>query len=80
MRTSSYDIFRRDALGTITWIEAVPDVGAAKARILHLAERFPAEYLIFHQASASVVANFNFKPTEFHAVTSPMAEESLSSS
>ena len=80
MQTSSYDIFRRDAFGTTTWIEAVSDVDAAKARVLHLAERFPAGYLIFHQATASVVANFHFRPTEFRAVTNPIAEESLSSS
>lgn len=63
MQTSAYDILRRDALGQATWIEAAPDLDAAKARVLHLAERFPAEYVIFHQASASVVADFHFKPT-----------------
>lgn len=76
MQASPYDVLRRDALGTAIWIEAVPDVATAKARILHLAERFPAEYVIFHQATARVVANFHFKPTQFNSLT-PVAEESL---
>src|SRR5258708_23815674 len=49
MRTLSHDILRRDALGTLIWIEAAASIETAKARILHLAERFPGEYVVFHQ-------------------------------
>jgi hypothetical protein len=80
MRTSSYDILRTDARGNAVWIDAVPDIDAAKARVLHLAERFPADYVIFHRATVSVVANFHFKSTEFGSVASDIAAESLSSS
>jgi hypothetical protein len=79
MQISSYDIWRRDALGQAIWIEAASDIGAAKARILHLAERFPAEYVVVHQPTASPVANFHFKRTEFRSLTH-VAEESLSAS
>lgn len=76
MQTSSFDILRRDALGLSTWIEAAPDLDVAKARVLHLAERFPAEYVIFHQPTASVIADFHFKPTEFHSLITHVTEES----
>ncbi len=80
MRTAVYDILRTDARGNAIWIDAVPDIDAAKARVLHLAERFPAHYVIFHRATVSVVANFRFKSTEFGSVVSHIAEESLSGS
>lgn len=79
MRTSSYDILRTDARGNAIWIDAVPDIDAAKARVLHLAERFPADYVIFHRATVSVVANFRFKSTEFGSVASHIGEESVGS-
>jgi len=69
MQTQSYDILRTDALGQAIRIEAVADLDSARARILHLAERFPGEYVVFHQATARVVANFHFKPNEFHSLT-----------
>ena len=80
MQISSYDILRMDARGHAIWIDDVSDIDAAKARVLHLAERFPADYVIFHRATASVVANFHFKSTEFGSAANPIAEESLSSS
>jgi hypothetical protein len=61
MQTKSFDILRTDALGQAVWIEAVGDIDSARARILHLAERFPGEYVVFHQATARIVANFRFK-------------------
>jgi hypothetical protein len=80
MQASSYDILRRDAFGHAVRIESVPDVESAKSRVLHLAERFPADYLIFHQATARVVANFHFKPNDFDFSATHVAEESLSRS
>jgi hypothetical protein len=77
MQTQSYDILRADALGQAIWIEAVAGMDAARARILHLAERSLGEYVAFHQATASIVANFHFKPNEFRSLTH-VAEESLS--
>jgi hypothetical protein len=80
MQTSLYDILRTDARGNATWMDAVPDIDAAKARVLHLAERFPSDYVIFHRATVSVVANFHFNSTEFGSATNDIAEESLSGS
>jgi hypothetical protein len=74
MSSPLYDILRKDSHGTPVWIETVAGVQAAKARILHLAERFPADYLIFHQASSRIAATFHFKSGQF---TPP--EESSSS-
>ena len=68
MQTKPFDILRTDAVGQANWIEAVADLGAARARILHLAERFPGEYVVFHQATARIVANFHFKPNECPAL------------
>jgi hypothetical protein len=69
MQTQSYEILRTDGLGQATRIEAAADLDSARARILHLAERFPGEYAVFHQATARVVANFHFKPNEFRFLT-----------
>ena len=65
MPSRLYDILRKDLHGAPVWIETVAGVQAAKSRILHLAERFPADYLIFHQGSARIVANFHFKSGQF---------------
>jgi len=73
----SYDILRTNVLGQPIWIEGVADLDAAKARILHLAERFPGDYVVFHPATASIVANFHFKPNEFRSLIH-VAEDILS--
>lgn len=65
MPAPPYDILRRDAAGTAIWVEAVADLEVAKARIFHLAERYPAEYLIFRLATSQIVATFAFKPSHF---------------
>lgn len=70
MQTLSYDILRRDVLGALVWIEAAGNVEAAKARILHLAERFLGEYVVFHQATAKIVANLHFKRNALSSVRS----------
>ena len=70
MQTLSHDILRRDALGTLIWIEAAASIETAKARILHLAERFPGEYVIFHQPTAKIVANLHFKQNALFSVRS----------
>jgi hypothetical protein len=70
MQTLSYDILRRDVLGALVWIEAAGNVDTAKARILHLAERFPGEYVVFHQATAKIVANLHFKQNARSSVRS----------
>lgn len=61
MQTLSYDILRRDVLGVLVWIEAAGNVETARARILHLAERFPGEHVVFHQTTAKNVAKLHFK-------------------
>jgi hypothetical protein len=65
MPSPLYDILRKDSHGAPVWLETVAGVQAAKARTLHLAERFPADYLIFHQGSARIVATFHFKSGQF---------------
>ncbi len=80
MQASLYDILRTDARGNAIWMDALPDIDAAKARVLHLAERFPSDYVIFDRATVSVVANFHFRSTEFGSAANYIAEESLSGS
>lgn len=50
-----YDIFKRDAFGTVLWVEAVRDIEAAKIRMHELAKRTPAEYVVFDQRTSQVV-------------------------
>lgn len=69
MESASYAILRRDGQGASVLVEAVSDIEAAKARVLHHAERFPAEYLIAHHPTSRIVAQFHFKHNEFRPVT-----------
>jgi hypothetical protein len=50
-----YDIFKRDATGTVLWVESVRDMEAAKARMRELAMRTPAEYVVFDQRTSQVI-------------------------
>jgi hypothetical protein len=61
----AYDILRQDAIGPSIWVEAAATIDDAKARILHHAERFPADYVIFHSPTSQIVANFHFKQNQF---------------
>jgi hypothetical protein len=78
MQISRNDILRSDALGMAFWTKAVADLATARARILRLAERFHAEYFIFHHPD-SLVANFHFQPTDSRSLPTHCVEESLSS-
>ena len=83
MQTLSHDILRRDTRGTLIWVEAATSIETAKARILHLAERFPGEYVVFHQATAKIVANLHFKQKALSSVRSEsthIQEKNLSGS
>lgn len=61
--TLSYEILRKDALGTPIWLEAAPNFEAAKARASELAARAPGEYVIFHSPTSKIVANLRLTPT-----------------
>jgi hypothetical protein len=82
MEAASYAILRRDGRGSSVLVEAVSDIEAAKARVLHHAERFPAEYLIAHHPTSRIVAQFHFKHNEFMPVTheSALVEQDSSAS
>jgi len=69
MESASYAILRRDGQGASVLVEAVSDIEAARARVLHHAERFPAEYVIAHHPTSRIVAQFHFKHSEFRPVT-----------
>ena len=69
MESASYAILRKDGQGASVLVEAVSDIEAAKARVLHHAERFPAEYLIAHHPTSRIVAQFQFKHSESRPIT-----------
>jgi hypothetical protein len=56
MTTPDYDIFRKDPLGALAWVEAASDVQEAKARIEELAADDPGEYIVFSQRGQLVIA------------------------
>jgi hypothetical protein len=72
MDSASYAILRKDGQGASLLVEEVSDIEAAKARVLHHAERFPAEYLIAHHPTSRIVAQFHFK----HSESTPVIHES----
>jgi hypothetical protein len=49
MKAASYDIFRKDLLGTAVWMETVQDIETVKLRIMELVNRSPGEYFVFPQ-------------------------------
>ena len=57
MKTASYDLFRKELLGTPVWMEAVQDIETAKLRMLELARRSPGEYFVFSQETQEIVSN-----------------------
>ena len=57
MKLTSYDIFRKDLLGTPVWMEAVENLESATRRMTELAARSPAEYFVFCQTTQQVVSS-----------------------
>jgi hypothetical protein len=55
-----YDILRRDAHGTLIWLEAVESLEIAKARILELSQHLPGEYIVFHSATSRIMNKVQF--------------------
>ena len=56
-----FDIFRFDISNEMLWIEAVADLGIAKARVTALMQAKPCEYLIFSQKTGQKIS---IKPTD----------------
>ncbi len=55
-----FDIFRVDEADGMSWIEAVAELEAAKARVAALMQVKPCEYLIFSQKTGNKIS---IKPT-----------------
>jgi hypothetical protein len=56
MRTPPFDILKRERDGSFIWVEAAPDLHAAKARLEALSARRPGEYFVFDQKTQQIVA------------------------
>jgi hypothetical protein len=56
MTTPDYDIFRKDPLGALAWVEAATNLQEAKARIEELATENRGEYIVFSQRGQLVLA------------------------
>lgn len=48
-----FDIFKADAEGSVSWIEAAPDMETAKARVHALTVSSPGEYLVCSQKTGT---------------------------
>jgi hypothetical protein len=57
VKGASYDIFRKDLLGTPVWMEAVQDIEMAKLRMMELSRRSPGEYFVLSQQTQEIVSN-----------------------
>ncbi len=76
MKAASYDIFRKDLLGTPVWMEAVQDIATAKLRMMELAGRSPGEYFVFSQESQEIVScNTTPRLFELAQFRSPLESE-----
>jgi len=57
MKAATYDIFRKDLLGTPVWMETVQDIETAKLRMMELVNRSPGEYFVFSQETQEIVCD-----------------------
>jgi hypothetical protein len=55
MTHANYDIFKRDAFGARTWVEAARDLDAAKRRVMELSANSPGKYVVLSRASGQMV-------------------------
>jgi len=55
MTDPNYDIFKRDAFGARTWVEAARDLDAAKRRVIELSANSPGKYVVVSRASGQMV-------------------------
>jgi CheY-like chemotaxis protein len=51
----TFDIFTRDAAGSLIWVEAAKDLPSAQLRLRELAQSSPRDYLIFNQKTEAFV-------------------------
>lgn len=55
MTDPNYDIFKRDAFGARTWVEAASDLDVAKHRVMALSANSPGKYVVVNRASGQMV-------------------------
>jgi hypothetical protein len=55
MTDPNYDIFKRDAFGSRTWVEAARDLDAANRRVIELSANSPGKYVVVSRASGQMV-------------------------
>jgi hypothetical protein len=51
-----FDIFKADAEGSVSWIEAAPDMETAKARVHALTVSSPGEYLVCSEKTGAKIS------------------------
>jgi len=56
MPAPHFDILRRERDGSFMWMEAVPELEIAKARLHELSTAMPGEYFVFDQRCQEIVA------------------------
>jgi hypothetical protein len=64
MLSTPFDILKRHRDGSFIWLEAVPDLSAAHARLQQLCKVEAAEYFVFDQRSQQIVAKLSNKPED----------------
>jgi hypothetical protein len=55
MTDANYDIFKRDAFGARTWVEATCDLDSATRRVMELSANSPGKYVVLSRASGQMV-------------------------
>ena len=55
MTSAVFHIFKKDALESPIWIDAVRDLNTARCRLNELASVFPGEYFVFDQHTSRIV-------------------------
>jgi hypothetical protein len=50
---AAFDIFKTDGNGDLLWLEAVPDLDTAKARVREMGPTSPGKYIILSQKTGN---------------------------
>jgi len=59
MPNTLFDILKKDHQGSFHWIEAVPDIDTAEARLRKLSAESSEEFVIFRENDLRVVATYS---------------------
>jgi hypothetical protein len=73
---STYEIFKKDTNGIPVWVEAAPNLEAARLRVTDLNKQRSGEYMIFCHVTQEMVSGVPAQTTETRLFIKPDGQSS----